>query len=80
MSNLGDYPDRVETIGKVLLGLALVLCVAGLAFLLLARLGVSRLPGDVVLRRGSFTLYAPLGLMIVLSVLLTIMLNLFLRR
>jgi len=58
------------------LGLAL----AGVLFLLLARFGVTRLPGDVVSRRGSLTLYAPIGLMIVLSVVLTVVLNLLLRR
>jgi hypothetical protein len=33
-----------------------------------------------VVKRGNFTLYAPIGLMIVLSLALTIVLNLFLRR
>jgi multisubunit Na+/H+ antiporter MnhG subunit len=70
----------VETIGKVLLGIGLALVVGGVAFLLLARLGVRRLPGDIVVRRGNFTFYAPLGLMIVLSLLLTLVLNLFSRR
>jgi multisubunit Na+/H+ antiporter MnhG subunit len=69
----------VETAGKALLGGSIVLLVLGAVFLLLARIGVGRLPGDVVLRRGNFTLYAPLGLMVVLSVVLTIALNL-LRR
>jgi hypothetical protein len=70
----------VSTAGKILLFAGAALAVAGLAFLLLARLGVTRLPGDVVVRRGNFTLYAPIGLMIVLSIVLTIVLNLFLRR
>ncbi|HUF01149.1 MAG TPA: DUF2905 family protein [Gaiellaceae bacterium] len=46
----------------------LALLAAGGVFLLLARFGVTRLPGDVVVRRGSFTLYAPIGLMILASV------------
>jgi hypothetical protein len=33
-----------------------------------------------VWRKGNFTFYAPLGLMIALSILLTIALNLFGRR
>lgn len=70
----------MATLGKILLAVGAALALAGAAFLLLARLGITRLPGDVVVRRGSFTLYAPIGLMIVLSVLLTIALNLFLRR
>jgi hypothetical protein len=70
----------MATAGKVLLVAALGLAVAGGVFLLLARFGVTRLPGDVVVRRGSFTLYAPIGLMILVSVLLTIALNVLLRR
>lgn len=70
----------MATVGKVLLVAGLSLALAGFLFVLLARLGVTRLPGDVVLRRGNFTLYAPIGLMILLSVVLTIVLNVFLRR
>jgi Protein of unknown function (DUF2905) len=70
----------VATLGKILLAAGLALALAGVVFLVLARLGVTRLPGDLVIRRGNFTLYAPLGLMIALSVLLTIALNLVARR
>jgi len=69
----------VETLGKALLAAAALLALAGAAVLLLARFGIGRLPGDIVIRRGNFTLYAPIGLMVVASVLLTILLNL-LRR
>jgi len=45
-----------------------------------SRLGIERIPGDIVWRKGNFTIYAPIGLMIVVSVLLTIILNLFFSR
>jgi multisubunit Na+/H+ antiporter MnhG subunit len=70
----------VETLGKVLLVAAILLAVVGGLLLLFGRLGMSRLPGDVVLRGKNVTVYAPIGLMIVLSIVLTIALNLFLRR
>lgn len=70
----------MSTAGKFLLLAGTALALAGVVFLLLARFGVTRLPGDVVVRRGNFALYAPIGLMLVLSVVLTIVLNLFLRR
>ncbi len=69
----------METLGKALLAMGIVLLVAGAGVLVLARFGIGRLPGDIVVRRGNFTLYAPIGLMIVASILLTILLNL-LRR
>ena len=57
-----------------------MLLVLGGIFLLLGRLGLDRLPGDLLFRRGNFTVYAPIGLMIVVSIVLTVLLNLFLRR
>ncbi|QIN79001.1 DUF2905 family protein [Rubrobacter marinus] len=67
-------------IGRVLIGAAVALLVLGGLFLLLGRLGIDRLPGDLVFRRGGLTVYFPLGLMILLSVAGTILLNIFLRR
>ena len=70
----------LEGIGKLLIGGAVVLVVLGGIFLLLGRFGLDRLPGDLVFRRGSFTVYAPIGLMILLSIVGTVLLNIFLRR
>ena len=70
----------METVAKVVLAIALVLALVGAGLLVASKLGLERLPGDIVLRKGSFTLYAPIGLMILLSLIGTIALNLFLRR
>ncbi len=70
----------LEGLGKLLIGGAVVLLVLGGLFFLLGRLGLDRLPGDLVFRRGGFTVYFPIGLMILLSVVGTIVLNLFFRR
>ncbi len=70
----------LEGIGKLLIGGAVVLLVLGGIFLLLGRFGLDRLPGDLVFRRGSFTVYFPIGVMILVSVVATILLNVFLRR
>jgi hypothetical protein len=55
---------------------AVVLAAVGGLLLVLGKLGVGGLPGDVLYRRGNFVLYVPLGLMIVISIVLTILLNL----
>jgi hypothetical protein len=70
----------LEGIGKLLIGGAIVLLALGGLFLLLGRLGLDRLPGDLVFKRGNVTVYFPIGLMILLSIVATIVLNLFLRR
>jgi hypothetical protein len=38
------------------------------------------LPGDIRIERDGFTFFAPLGTMLVISIVLTILLNLFSRR
>jgi multisubunit Na+/H+ antiporter MnhG subunit len=70
----------IEGLGRILIGVAIVLLVLGGLFLVLGRLGIDRLPGDLVFRRGNATVYFPIGLMILVSVVGTILLNLFFRR
>ena len=70
----------LEGLGRLLIGGAVVLLVFGIIFVLLGRFGMDRLPGDLVLKRGNLTLYFPIGLMILLSVVGTILLNLYFRR
>ena len=70
----------LEGLGKLLLAGAGVLLVIGVLFLVLGRFGIDRLPGDVVFRRGNATIYFPIGLMILLSIVGTIVLNLVFRR
>ena len=63
-----------------MIGAAVVLIVLGALFLLLGRLGIDRMPGDLVFRRGNATFYFPIGLMILLSIVGTIVLNIIFRR
>jgi hypothetical protein len=70
----------METAGKVLLVAAGVLAVVGLGALVLAKLGVDRLPGTLQWKSENVTVVVPVGLMIVLSIVGTIVLNLFFRR
>lgn len=63
-------------LGLVFLAIGLILSFAGhLSFLKLGRL-----PGDLVFKRDTFTLYLPLTTSIVLSILLTLILSFFFRR
>lgn len=70
----------METIAKLLLAVAAILALVGAGLLVATKLGLERLPGDIVIKRDGFTLYAPIGLMIVLSLALTIILNLISRN
>lgn len=70
----------LEGIGKALVGGTVALLVVGGLMLLLSRSGLDRLPGDLIFRRGNMTVYFPVGLMILISIVGTILLNIFLRR
>lgn len=66
------------SLGRLLLVAGAVLIVLGLAVTLVGRL--PRLPGDIVIERPGLTVFIPLGTMVLLSVVLTIVLNLVFRR
>jgi uncharacterized membrane protein len=70
----------LEALGKLLIGGAVVLLVLGGLLFLLGRFGLDRLPGDLVFKRGDLTLYIPIGLMILLSIVGTIVVNIIFRR
>ncbi|MGA7801980.1 MAG: DUF2905 domain-containing protein [Gammaproteobacteria bacterium] len=59
----------------IILGVALVL--VGLAWPWLDKLGLGRLPGDVMIERGSFRFYFPITTSIIVSLILTLLLWLF---
>ena len=56
-----------------------ILFVIGLAWPLVTRLGLGRLPGDVVVERGNFRFYFPLVASLLISAILTLVVWLFRR-
>jgi hypothetical protein len=70
----------LESIGRALLIVGVVTILLGLLLTLIGRLPfLGRLPGDIVIRWGNFTLYIPIAASILLSLLLTVLLNVILR-
>ncbi len=67
-------------IGRVLLIIGVVLVVVGGLAMLGVRLPFGRLPGDIAIEGERGGIYVPIVTMIVVSVILTILVNLFLRR
>jgi len=64
--------------GKILIVTGGAILIIGL--LVQAGLPLGRLPGDVRVTRGNFTLYSPLMTGLLISVALSLILNLLLRR
>jgi hypothetical protein len=57
---------------RFLIMLGLVLLVAGLLWPLLSRVGLGRLPGDIVIERQNVTFYFPLMTCLLLSVVFSL--------
>jgi hypothetical protein len=68
-----------NVMGKVLIFLGLALVVLGLAWLAGERLGLGRLPGDIVIERDGVRIYIPLMTSLIVSVGLSLLLWLFSR-
>ncbi len=64
---------------RLLIGLGLLLLLAGFAWPLLSRIGLGRLPGDIIVERGGTSFYFPLATCIIFSIVLSAVLWLFNR-
>jgi hypothetical protein len=67
-------------VGRSLILFGALLLVVGGALIIAEKLGLGRLPGDLVIERKGLRLYAPLATSILVSLVLTLLANLFLRR
>lgn len=64
---------------RFLIILGFVIVALGLFWPYIGRLGLGRLPGDIVVERENFSFHFPIVTMIVVSVALTILINVILR-
>jgi Protein of unknown function (DUF2905) len=64
---------------RFLIGLGLAILLAGIAWPIISRLGLGRLPGDIVIGRGGTTFYFPIVTCIIISIALSALLWLFNR-
>ncbi|HHW51231.1 MAG TPA: DUF2905 domain-containing protein [Pseudoclavibacter sp.] len=70
----------VSEIGRWLIGAGVVLIVLGAVFLVLGRIPwLGRMPGDILIDRDNVTVFIPLGTMLLVSLLLTLIANLLAR-
>ena len=56
---------------RLLVGIGLALVLAGIAWPLLSRIGLGRLPGDIMIQRGRTSFYFPLATCIIISIVLS---------
>jgi len=73
MGDFSSFGKMIMLIGVILLAVGLFITFAGKI------LPLGRLPGDIFVRKGNFTFYFPIVTSILLSIILTLVLN-FLGR
>lgn len=62
---------------KILIILGIVILIAGIAWPLLARLPLGRLPGDIIIDKPGLKVYIPVTTMLLVSVIVSVILWLF---
>lgn len=72
---------EIQSLGKVIIVLGIFLVVFGLLILLSPKIPfIGRLPGDILIKRHNFTFFFPLASSIIISLIITIILNLILGK
>jgi hypothetical protein len=72
-------PFDLSSIGKLLLLFAVIIGIVGLLLIIMGNVPfLGKLPGDLVIRRGGSTFFFPIVTCIILSVVLTVLINLVL--
>ncbi len=64
--------------GRLLIILGLIVVVVGVVLMIGGKL--PRLPGDIYIRRDTYTIYIPLATSVLLSILLTLIFSVFFGR
>jgi Protein of unknown function (DUF2905) len=59
---------------RTLIVIGLVLLLAGICWPLIGRLGLGRLPGDIVIQRPGFSFYFPIMTSLILSIVASVVL------
>jgi Protein of unknown function (DUF2905) len=61
-------------VSRALIVFGIVLIAIGLLWPLISKLGLGRLPGDVVIERANFTLYIPIVTSLLISIVISALL------
>jgi hypothetical protein len=73
--------DSLEPFGRVLIVVGLVIAAVGAVMVFGSRIPIlGHLPGDITIKGDNVTIYLPLGTMLLISVVASIVLSLLARR
>ena len=73
--------EGIEPLGRALIVIGLVIAAVGAVMVFGSRIPVlGHLPGDIVIHRDNLTIFIPLGTMLVVSILASVIISLLGRR
>jgi len=73
--------NSLADLGKFIFIAGVFLVITGGLLMLAGKIpGLGRLPGDILVQRGNFTFYFPVVTMVIVSVVLTLLVNLLFKK
>jgi len=73
MPGVPGFANLLIITGLIIAGIGLVLLFGG-------KLGLGKLPGDILIKKDNFTFYFPIVTSIIISIILTVLFNIFFRK
>ena len=74
-----DRGVSMNSLGKILLMTGIALLLVGGILIIGERFGLGKLPGDIFIQKGNFTFFFPIVSTLIISLLLTLILNILKR-
>ena len=65
---------QMSGLGRILIVVGIIIIAVGILMLFSDRIGLFKLPGDIVVKKKNFTFYFPLMTSVILSILITLIL------
>ena len=74
LNNIFNFQINMQ---KILIIIGIILLIVGLLYPYIKKLGLGQLPGDILFKTGNSTFFFPVITCLIISVILTIIFNLF---
>ena len=74
LNNIFNFQINMQ---KFLIIIGIILLIIGLLYPYIKKLGLGQLPGDILFKTGNSTFFFPVMTCLIISIILTIILNLF---
>ena len=74
LNNIFNFQINMQ---KILIIIGIILLIIGLFYPYIKKLGLGQLPGDILFKTGNSTFFFPVMTCLIISIILTIIFNLF---